>query len=510
MKNLSFIVVLLSTLNLFSQPCYNSNIVTSAYATGGDGLYKDDILWLTWGGKDANNPYGKPDQNLVTGAKSYGSIYLGNDKYLCIEATLEKISTNNIKSYKPGAYSGDSKDNWYNIGGINNNNQLISGISNSRNGDQVHFKIKCKATISGEPVKLKGIVVADAESMASTEYIRAKASGDWNVLEVKKNLSAGGNYYIRKDVGRNMIQFGGGNDLTTAALSLLKFNELAYIGNDFEVEIEVVLKGAGNQAIALGLITPDVDFGDAPDFYGHPLHTLEKMTVSNDNVNIVGSFSLSDMASSLGVWNFDANNRRTNINSASYTPAEFNNLATSSYLGTSKAENNIVRINGHYADQDGLGTNEEDAWPDQFKRFSYKANFFVEGEQLNVNIKYYSDSNAYVTGWIDFNGDGKFGSNAIENVTKVGTNITRNSNTHNEFAFASVPINTTNNGITTLTWTIPKDRITRGTYVRLRIAENFNEIASPISDAIDGEIEDHRIFIMAPIGTNPVLKNKIK
>lgn len=510
MKKIYFIALLLISLNIYPQACYNEALVTSAYSTGGTGLYKNDILWLTWGGKNQNNLYGIDNINLNTNAKSYASIPLGNNKYLCIEATIEKMSSNNIKSYRPGNYTGDSMDDWYNIGGTNTNNKLIAGISNSTDGQKVYFKVKCKATISGEPVRLKGIIIADAESMSSSEYIRAKADGSWNVLEVKKNLNAGGNYFVRKDVSKNIIQFGGGNDKTTAALALLKFNSSAYKGTDFEVTTEVVLKGDGTQAIAIGLITPGVDLGDAPEYYGHPIHTLEKMIISSDNANNLGVFSTQNINDNDSVWYFDDSRRRTNINTNDYKPATFNSSVTSSYLGSAKAETNTTSINSVHADKDGYGTIEEDAWPNSLKRFSYKANFYIEGETITATIKYYSETEAYITGWIDFNGDGKFGSNTYESVTKSGTNISRNTTTHNEFAFAKVSRNTTNNGTVTLTWTVPKNRITRNTYARLRITDSFDEISSPTSAAIDGEVEDHKITIIAPVSTNRILQNRIK
>jgi len=508
MKKYYFITLLFFYVHAYAQPCYNTSLVTSAYATGGTGLYKKEILWLTWGGKNQNNLYGTDNVNLTTGSKSYASIPLGNNKYLCVEATIEKIAQNNIKSYKPGNYAGDSMDDWYNIGGTNTNNKLIAGIVNSISGEQVHFRIKCKATISGMPVRLKGIVVADAESMSGTEYIRAKADGNWNVLEVKKNLTAGGNYYVRKDTGKNLIQFGGGNDRTTAALALLKFNDSAYQGTDFEITTEVVLKGEGNQAIAIGLVTPDVDFSDAPDYYGYPIHTLEKMAVTNDNINAQGSFSMQNIANQSGIWYFDGNNRRTNINTGNYTPATFNKSVSSEYLGTAKAEANLIAVNGPHADKDGFATNEEDAWPAQFNRFSYKDNKYKPGETISINIPYFSEKDAYVTAWIDFDGNGKFGSNSNENVTKSNGNISRNANTNPEFAFAKVTRNTTKTGTATLTWIVPQNRVARSTFVRLRIAEVFDEISNPISAAVDGEIEDHKIQIFAPVATNPVLYNK--
>src|SRR5690554_3701085 len=73
--------------------CYPNQIVTAAYATGGDGEYKEDILWLTWGSTNkTTHPYGEHNQPLSVGRTSYASIDLGGDTYLCVEAKITAIS----------------------------------------------------------------------------------------------------------------------------------------------------------------------------------------------------------------------------------------------------------------------------------------------------------------------------------------------------------------------------------------------------------------------------------
>jgi len=501
-KKWSVLICFLSTCIGYSQSCYPENLITSAYATGGTGLYKNQILWLTWGGKSTNNPYGTPNANLTTGSKSYGSINLGAGKYLCIEAEIETINNAPIQSYRPGDYAGDSKDDWYNIGGTGRNNKLISGIINKNNPGTAYFKIKAKATVNGVPIRLAGLVVADAESMASNEYIRAKADGTWRILEVNKNLSAG-TYDIRKSAARKMIQFGGGNDKTTAALAGLKFNNTAYQGDAFQISTEIVLKGGGKQAVAIGLLTPSMDLGDAPEYYGSPMHTLEKMDLSADNCRDDLTFTSDNLET--GSWQGTDKN---NINTSSYTPATFTNTFNS-YLGTKPAEPNTTNVHGAKANLDGENTNEEDAWPSTFNNFSYKANFYTQGETLRVPINYTSKNPVYITAWIDFNRDGKFGSNANEPVTiQANGEVSTNANTNKEFVV--IKVNAATNATAYLTWNIPPDRATRSTYVRIRIAENIDEISSPISNAVNGEIEDHKIYIIAPASSNPMLQNRAK
>ena len=502
-KTICILVTLLCTSIAFAQACYDENIVTSAYATGGSGLYKNQILWLTWGGKSNNNPYGTPNVTLNNGTKSYGSINLGAGKYLCVEAEIEMLNNGAIQSYKPGAYTGDSKDDWYNIGGTGDNNKLISGIINKDNGVKSYFKIKAKATINGSPIRLSGLVIADAESMDPDEYIRAKADGIWRILEVKKNVGAGV-YNIRKNAERKIIQFGGGNNQTTAALAGLKFNESAYSGSNYQISTEIVLRGTGKQAVAIGLLTPGIDLGDAPDYYGSPMHTLEKMDLTTDNLRENIGFNNDNLET--GSWQGDA---RDNINTTTYNPATFITTANS-YLGTLPAQPNASNVHGPLANLDGFNTNEEDVWPNAYNNFSYKASFYNQGETLRIPIKYTSKNTAYITAWLDFNRDGKFGSNTNEvvNINNSNGNVSVTNATNKEFTVIKVAPAT--NGNTTLIWTIPQDRATRSTYVRIRIAEKLDEILSPTSNAVNGEIEDHKIYILAPTSSNPVLQKRAK
>src|SRR5690606_340014 len=153
-----------------AQPWFPGQIVTAAVATGGSSVIKERVLWLTWGSTDQTDyPYGRHGRALSEGDKSYASILLGSGQYLCIEAEITDISGGAINSYAPGNYVGDSMDDLYNIGGTDGDNQLVAGIINRNGGDQSVVTFKCKATISGKPIRISGLVVADAESLAGGE-----------------------------------------------------------------------------------------------------------------------------------------------------------------------------------------------------------------------------------------------------------------------------------------------------------------------------------------------------
>ena len=177
-----------------------------------------------------------------------------------MKATIDNVSpASSIRSYIPGSANGDSMDNLYNIGHQNTDKWLL--IINANSGTTVNFTVNCEASLDGNPVKIKGLVIADAESLSSSEELKVSADGDWKVIEVKKNIGAG-SYEIEKNNIAGTVQevhLFNGNDNNTAAITVLSFNESAYDteANNYEISFNVEVKGAGLTAIALGLLMPN-------------------------------------------------------------------------------------------------------------------------------------------------------------------------------------------------------------------------------------------------------------
>lgn len=467
--------------------CYPGEVVTAAYATGGLSPYINDVLWLTWGSTVSNQgtfPHGRHNQQLGVGSKSRASIDLGDGKYLCIEAEITAVN-GNVNSYAPGNWAGDYLDDLYNIGGTGSNNKLVSGIINRSAGGRSRFTIRCRATLDGMPIRLPGVVFADAESLASAEYIYATADGDWTLVEVKKNTSQGA-YDVRKEnisgSTRKTMKFLRGNDNNTMAVAFLKFNESAYDKtggtSDFSVTIDADLKGNGLTAIAIGLLAPEVDGGDAPESYGNPLHLIQKLNFTSDGIGYVDPPS-------------DQNNNRTNINATGYTPGALVPNTSLSHLGSTAPDTETIAQNSRDAMGDNnvgpAGLLEEDAWPEEYRRFSYKAHY-MPGNVIEATIPYKSPTNGYIAGWIDFNLNGVF---------DPGEKV-------------EVPAPATGNamGSVVLNWTVPGTRKPYNTYVRLRISELPN--MTPTSFLNTGEVEDHRIYILVPTATNPMIHSKAR
>lgn len=478
-------LLMLVTGSQLQAQCYPDQIVTASFATGGESPYIEDVLWLTWGSNNqGTHPHGRHDQQLAVGAKSFASIALGNDQWLCIEAEITAIS-GGINSYAPGNYTGDYLDDLYNIGGIGRANQLVSGIINRTDGGSSTITISCKATIDGVPIRLAGLVVADAESLASTEYIHATADGDWTLVEVKKNTSEG-SYRVRKEIvreggantSRRTLKFLRGNDKETMAVAFLKFNESAYrktgANPDLSVTVNATIKGNGKTAISLGLLPPDVDGGDAPESYGYPMHLIQRLNFSGDGINPVASTSSS----------------YTEINTSPYQPGALIPNSLLSHLGSTAPDTERVPLYSYDAMGDNnhgtAGPLEEDAWPEELKTYSYKV--YVPNSLITATIPYRSHSNGYITGWIDFDLNGTFDpSEKIE-----------------------VPAPSTGGamGSVVLEWTVPPSRIAYSTFIRLRLSETPN--ISPTETVNTGEVEDHKLHILIPAVTNPMIHSRGK
>lgn len=479
--------------NLYAQSCYPNKIVTAAYATGGSSEYKNNVLWMTWGSSNStSDPYGKHGQDLSIGSVSYASIHLGGTDYLCIEAVITNIEGESILSYAPGNYTDDRLDDLYNIGGVGSANKLINGIRNKNSGTYSKITLKCKATISGEPVRLAGMVIADGESLAGTmsasgeptgEYIYATAKGQWNLVNVdRSSKKTDAAYYIRKEYNGNdhTIKFLGGGDNRVSVSAFLKFNGDAYANasNGYAVEFSTELKGGGLTALAIGLLTPQMDLGDAPASYGNPRHLLQNLTFITDGIQEVSSTANSNMKTNASI----------NINSDAYIPGKL--VSTQgSYLGSIAPDSESGNLASKNADGDDKNNtiNDEDAWPTTKKRIS--AVSYKGGGKIEVNIPYKDGKvGDKISGWIDFNLNGTF----------------------DESERKSAIINTSGDGSINLIWSIPNTIKIRNTYVRLRYFDKAEDEKSPTSSVNYGEVEDHLIYILRPTRTNPALPSKAK
>lgn len=413
----------------------------AAYATGGSGQYRNEILWLTWGGGTSGTS-GVP---LANGASTSATIPVTGTQDLVLECSLSSVS-GTIESYRPGDWTGDALDDMYNIGGTGGANQLIAGIM-GRSGTH-GFTVECQATLGGQPYRIPGLVMADAESMnTTTEYLEGTAAGTWNVVEV--NAGNGNRYDARKDDvggGLQSIRFGnpGGEQSGTtspAGVTFLTFDEAAY-GPGESISMAFEILGGGNTAIAIGLLAPAADFGDAPAGYGDAAHLLRGLVAEPDGL-VAGAGA-------------------SNINTPGF---QLGQLAPpdSGFLGSTGPDGEPGASTGVEADGDdasgSAGPAEEDAWPSGDVLAITQAAQSIDRGIACVGT-------GTVAGWIDFDRDGLFDTDERAQAPCSG-------------------------GTAALSWTVPADVSPGRSYVRLRYASDPAELQSPTGEAADGEVEDH-------------------
>ena len=419
----------------------------AAYATGGSSPYRNTVLWLTWGG-GAN---GVNNVALNDGAMSSIDMPVAAGVNLRVDCRLNTAETNVLRSYRPGNFGGDSLDDLYNIGGTGTANQLIAGIA--RASGTSSFSITCTSTLGGAPYRLRGVVMADAESINNSgEFVEASAQGTWNVVEVRKNLANATPYLVNKSTsGANqVIRFGPGNDDNTAAVTFLSFDNAAHAPGNLAVNMGFSMRGGGTTAIAIGLLVPYADFGDAPQSYGDAMHVVDDLQFRSDGIP-------------QGASNF-------NINTAGYTPGGLAPPLTDflGSLGPDTEQRSSYSLDALGDDNfPQVGSREEDAWPT-----SYRLTVMQAGTQINQPVA--CVGNGSVAGWIDFNRNGVFDANERSNTALCS------------------------GGQASLAWTVPAQVLAGTSYVRLRYATLAAQIQNPTSVADDGEVEDHRITITAP------------
>lgn len=433
-----------------------ATVFAAAYATGGNGQYKQQILWLTWGGGDN----GTPGRTLADGSRSSATVTVTPGVDLELTCTLANVvrvagSTTDLSSYRPGSWSGDALDDLYNIGGTGGSNQLISGIMT--NGATYNFRVNCTSTVGGQPFRVPGLVMADAESMnsqgsndAPTEFLQASAIGTWNIVEMLQ--IPGRNYYARKgNSGQTQtIRFGpggeSGSSTSPGAITFLSFSEGAYAPVSAQVSMDFSIKGGGNTAIAIGMLVPYADFGDAPASYGVASHLIQTLDVTPDGLS--------------------ANNVSDDINRTGFT---LGRLATNQNFFIGSTGPDSENASAHSPDARGddsagiAGATEEDGIPAGTVIYQHQI-----GEVYRQTIP--CQGTGTLAGWIDFDGSGAFDANERAVDVCNGTSAT-------------------------LEWTIPTTLSVGRTFVRLRYASNASEIELPTGTARDGEVEDHMIDV---------------
>ena len=496
------------------------------YADRGDGLYKGDILWLTWGG----GQNGTADINIFNNQTSSATINVSGSS-ITLSCRIENIRRafpyqcnqvfypfNNcpfdgVKSYRPGDWRGDGFDNLYHIFRLAGNNRLIAGISNRSDdiGADTQFETTCTATVDGQPYEIPGLVIAEAEQSAgifppgssfdrNDEYVTAQADGNWHLIDrfiqspqcpVHTKLTVSGT----KITHLNENIFGGNNnagffpDECSAfsligggpmAVTYLDYNSTAYQGLNRAVTNSFEVYAGGRSAIAIGMLLP-TDFGDAPSSYGQAAHLFDA-----DFNNPLSSGTIDAFTTSL------ATRIQPDLRLGSIVDAE------STLTGNTNAnkDDNNATLN----DEDSITT-----FP--FFEAQPGLTYSVPGIPVYNN----TGSAARFCGWIDFDINGQTGDGSFENTTPgdgvseracVTVGGSAGADPDNGSCSGSAP-----NFTCQLDFVVPNDFVYNAdeiTYARFRLTtspEFFTANSpNPVGVVADGEVEDHIIAI----GTLPV------
>lgn len=470
--------------------------VIASFANKGAGKYKNEILWLNWGATDPTHTKGEA-RSLVVGDYSNAEIKINDDKYICIKTVINSVEK--VSSSKPDA-SYSIMDETYD----NDTKTMFHVLKNTANGNLSKISLSSTAYVltrntltnnfDKNPIKIKGVVLADAEAANTDEYLSLTGKGTWNVVEFI-NLTGTNytkNYKIKKTVNtstnESTLTAGYGSNTSIAAISMLKFNDFAYEGNDYKVTYSSEFQGQGLTSIAIGLLTPYADFADAPAKYSSPMHLIESLDLIPDSLG-EGEVTLTNIGTS-----------------KTFTPGSLSK-SNSNYIGSTAPDSDPIPYYSDDAKGDDYTynengdretkTTEEDGWPIKYQGFSYKTvsgSQYPVGAVISANIPVVINKKSVLAGWIDFNVNGIF--EEKERVYQV--------------------IEASQTGNIKLDWKIPINRKPYSTFVRLRLFDYTSlteegvfkpELITATSDVIGGEVEDHEIKIFGQMVSNPMILN---
>ncbi|MET4727756.1 putative repeat protein (TIGR01451 family) [Lysobacter enzymogenes] len=418
------------------------------FATGGSGRFKSQIFWFDWGDRGATIP--------AAGTTVTNTFATPSGQALRMTCSISnKVGNMFIK--QPGDFVGDGLDDLYNVGGAGAANTMDIGLVSSPGGATITFTFACSATL-GAPsdpnpsaYPLSGLVFADAEqsqnAAGQTEYTQgtiSSAGTTWRMIDRFRNCTTTDTPLIRTDsAGQSALRMNG-------APSLCPSGPIGVAFMEGTTTAEVVLKGGGQSAIALGaMVVFTTDFGDAPASYGNPTHDAQP------------TWSGGDLAP----------NSTTQLHSMTLA----NLVQPTARLG-SRVDAELEANHGANADgDDTLGEDDEDG-------FTAPLGVVVAVPGATYTPPLIACSGGgVVRGWIDFNRDGDFNDpGEVSNNSPV------------------CPGGPNGSGTVALNWAVPANAAQGRSYMRIRTASVAAQIATPTGAAADGEVEDYLITALAP------------
>jgi hypothetical protein len=412
-----------------------SSTASAQIATGGAGRFVSSVDWVTWGSNgdplDLSGPVTRQSTSTYNGVQFVVSCTVSN-------AARTGGGTPDLHAYLPGTWHGDAFDELYNQGGVGGSNTLVSAIATS--AQEVSFDFDCSATLGGNPYPLEGLVVADAEQSSNAEHVTASVAdtATWRLIDRYRTPDCTSDSQVTRSdaAGQTTVR------LDNPSGGLCAAGPAGVVFADGATSGRVTLRGSGTSAVALGAVVT-FDHGDADPSYGDAAHALHYAFTGG--VVPVGTTALH--AADLAHTTQPAVRLGASVDPDS-----------GAYSATADGDD-LAGSGGAFGpadDEDGLLTTTVTGYA---------------GGTAQVSVSC-SGEGATVAGWLDFGNDGTFGAGD-----------------------AATPARCTG-GLATPTFTIPTGPVAAGQHaLRLRIASDPAQVASPAGLATDGEVEDHLVDV---------------
>jgi gliding motility-associated-like protein len=288
------------------------------------------------------------------------------------------------------------------------------------------FNLNVKVTRNGIPVPFT-LITADAEASSPDEITTFTSNGSpWQTVDFFRNSSQTNDPVTGCNTNTVSLRDTYGNAAATGQNPVLAS---ATTTGDITVNTQMDHQVTGGMAVAFGIMAP-IDRGDLPASYGYAYHGLT-YTINNG---------------------------------CNYLPPL-----------PSATKSQTLKLGSVSGDADGVQTLDDNAsGVDEDALTAFPAYYNNGTYSLGFPLTNTTGSDAYLTGWFDYNRNGVF---------ETGESVT-----------VTVPDNATT---ATLTWSglptwLPQGAVT-GYGVRLRLSSDLAATQSATGFAKDGEVEDYTI-----------------
>ncbi|MFP5040560.1 Ig-like domain-containing protein [Parasediminibacterium sp. JCM 36343] len=452
-----------------------SQLYAQNYADGtGTGSLQKEIFWLNWNNGLSSRPADADSFTITEG------------QYVWLLSPGIKVIANLSNISPAGSFLKTDDFSAFGFSKYLYPGMVGTGLRDSLYRSTIAFDVSVdmQMFINGawKSIAYPGMAVADGESLAESEYIKATLADNgasWHLLDLRND------FYPRHDSTEYQLIIGNGGKDFQVSLNLppgetgdLPMQAVMYAKGAHQL-LNVETKGRGYTAVGVGLLLP-FDFGDAPASFGDAGHYI------GDSITYTNQVLMSD---------------------GTYTAVAVAKIGISAnakvYMGGNTAKTKT--------DADGTPPHSPSANTDDITRNADEDGFKLS-TQPTIQVNNASNITCYITvtnrqavpatlyGWIDFNGDGRFTANEAATITVPAgaSNLTDSLIFfYNNFG-SSIKAGPT----------FARFRITTTPLIDNAATINLDERST--APALDGEAEDYKLKDITtgsptrPVGTNDI------